>query len=59
MSSDKIHKILDDKQDKKAILRFEAGADIDLKEIKIGTQIYYLYKAEEDESLKSWYWGMF
>ena len=58
MPSDKIHKILDAKTNQKSILQFEQGTDVNLNEIKVGDQIYYLYKAEEDESLQSWYWGM-
>lgn len=58
MPSDKIHKILDAKTNQKSILQFEQGTDVNLDDIKVGDQIYYLYKAEEDESLQSWYWGM-
>ena len=57
-SSDRIHKTLDDKADKKSILKFEKGIDVNLDEIKVGDQLYYLYKAEEDDELLSWYWGM-
>ena len=59
MPSDRIHAILNDRTDKKSILQFEAGTNVDLNDIKVGDQLYYLYEAEEDKSSKSWYWGMF
>eukprot|EP01084_Bolivina_argentea_P178996 309331_1 len=52
------HKILDDGSDKKSIDSFKRSTEIEnLEDIEVGTQLYILYKDEDDESILSWYWG--
>eukprot|EP01083_Nonionella_stella_P012872 36333_1 len=54
------HTILDDKTDKTSIESFVRGTEVDLKRIVIGTQMYYLYKEDDDTNHTiefNWYWG--
>eukprot|EP01083_Nonionella_stella_P192383 711178_1 len=52
------HRILDNKSDAKCIESFIPGTHVDLNNISIGTQIYYLYKEENNNNILSWYWGV-
>lgn len=54
----KIHKILDADADQECIDSFDDGSVVNIETIKVGTQIYYLYKDEDDSTNLQWYWGM-
>ena len=56
--SNKIHKILDAESDSKCIESFEPGTGVAIESITVGTQIYYLYKDEDDATMLQWYWGI-